>query len=135
MMDEAEAALRELGVAEKSIHLERFNTPGGNVSAPPACRRKGARVTIRPGRARSAYRPQCRRRQHPGCRICVRAPICRSPVRGGVCATCKCKVLRGEVAMAANYSLEADELAAGYVLSCQSLPTSGDVVVDFDARG
>ncbi len=43
MMDEAEAALRELGVAEKSIHLERFNTPGGNVSAPPACRRKGAR--------------------------------------------------------------------------------------------
>lgn len=55
--------------------------------------------------------------------------------KGGVCATCKCKVLRGEVAMAANYSLEADELAAGYVLSCQSLPTSGDVVVDFDARG
>ncbi len=31
--------------------------------------------------------------------------------KGGVCATCKCKVLRGEVAMAANYSLEADELA------------------------
>jgi ring-1,2-phenylacetyl-CoA epoxidase subunit PaaE len=55
--------------------------------------------------------------------------------KGGVCATCKCKVLRGEVAMAANYSLEADELAAGYVLSCQALPTSGDVVVDFDARG
>ena len=45
------------------------------------------------------------------------------------------RVLRGEVAMAANYSLEADELAAGYVLSCQALPTSGDVVVDFDARG
>lgn len=37
--------------------------------------------------------------------------------------------------MAANYSLEADELAAGYVLSCQALPTSDDVVVDFDARG
>ena len=55
--------------------------------------------------------------------------------KGGVCATCKCKVLRGEVAMAANYSLEADELAAGYVLSCQALPTSDDVVVDFDARG
>lgn len=55
--------------------------------------------------------------------------------KGGVCATCKCKVLRGEVAMAANYSLEADEVAAGYVLSCQALPTSGDVIVDFDARG
>ena len=50
--------------------------------------------------------------------------------KGGVCATCKCKVLRGEVAMAANYGLEADEVAAGYMLSCQSLPTSGDVIVD-----
>lgn len=37
--------------------------------------------------------------------------------------------------MAANYGLEADEVAAGYVLSCQSLPTSSDVIVDFDARG
>lgn len=37
--------------------------------------------------------------------------------------------------MAANYSLEADEVAAGYVLSCRALPTSGDVIVDFDARG
>jgi ring-1,2-phenylacetyl-CoA epoxidase subunit PaaE len=43
MMDEAEAALRELGVAEKSIHLERFNTPGAALSAPPACRRRAAR--------------------------------------------------------------------------------------------
>ena len=55
--------------------------------------------------------------------------------KGGVCATCKCKVVQGEVAMAANYSLEADEVAAGYVLSCQALPKSADVVVDFDARG
>lgn len=39
--------------------------------------------------------------------------------KGGVCATCKCKVLRGKVAMETNYSLEPDELAAGYVLSCQ----------------
>lgn len=94
MMDEAEIALRELGVPEDAIHLERFNTPVARQGAdlPFAC-------------------------------------------KGGVCATCKCKVLRGEVAMAANYSLEADELAAGYVLSCQALPTSDDVVVDFDARG
>jgi ring-1,2-phenylacetyl-CoA epoxidase subunit PaaE len=44
-------------------------------------------------------------------------------------------VLRGSVSMATNYSLEADELAAGYVLSCQSLPTTPDVIVDFDAKG
>lgn len=55
--------------------------------------------------------------------------------KGGVCATCKCKVLRGEVDMATNYSLEPDELAAGYVLSCQALPLTADVIVDFDAKG
>ena len=55
--------------------------------------------------------------------------------KGGVCATCKCKVLRGKVDMATNYSLEPDELAAGYVLSCQSLPLTADVIVDFDAKG
>lgn len=55
--------------------------------------------------------------------------------KGGVCATCKCKVLRGKVAMETNYSLEPDELAAGYVLSCQALPLTSDVVVDFDAKG
>lgn len=55
--------------------------------------------------------------------------------KGGVCATCKCKVLRGKVDMATNYSLEPDELAAGYVLSCQSLPLTADVIVDFDLWG
>ncbi len=134
-MDEAEAALRELGVAEKSIHLERFNTPGGNVKRAAGVRGGRAHGDHPPGRARSAYRPSAPKTTASWMPHCVRAPICRSPVRAGVCATCKCKVLRGEVAMAANYSLEADELAAGYVLSCQSLPTSGDVVVDFDARG
>jgi ring-1,2-phenylacetyl-CoA epoxidase subunit PaaE len=44
-------------------------------------------------------------------------------------------VLRGKVDMATNYSLEPDELAAGYVLSCQALPLTADVIVDFDAKG
>jgi len=44
-------------------------------------------------------------------------------------------VVRGKVEMTTNYSLESDELAAGYVLSCQALPLTPDVVVDFDAKG
>ena len=52
--------------------------------------------------------------------------------KGGVCATCKCKVLEGEVEMAINYSLEADEVAKGYVLSCQSRPTTANVRLSFD---
>ncbi|MFP1558803.1 2Fe-2S iron-sulfur cluster-binding protein [Escherichia coli] len=55
--------------------------------------------------------------------------------RRRLCDLQKCKVLRGKVAMETNYSLEPDELAAGYVLSCQALPLTSDVVVDFDAKG
>ena len=52
--------------------------------------------------------------------------------KGGVCSTCKCKVLEGEVLMAVNYALEPDEVAAGFVLSCQAHPVSEAVAVTFD---
>ena len=52
---------------------------------------------------------------------------------GGVCGTCRAKIVDGEVAMAENYALEPDEVAAGYVLTCQSRPTTDAVRVDFDA--
>ena len=53
--------------------------------------------------------------------------------KGGVCATCKARVTAGEVEMDLNHALEADEVAAGYVLSCQAHPVSEKVVLDFDA--
>ena len=52
--------------------------------------------------------------------------------KAGVCSTCKCKVLEGEVEMAANHALEDYEVQRGYVLSCQSFPTTRTVTVDFD---
>ena len=52
--------------------------------------------------------------------------------KGGVCATCKAKLLEGEVDMDINHALEDDEVAAGYILTCQSHPVSARVVVDFD---
>ena len=52
--------------------------------------------------------------------------------KAGVCSTCKCKVLEGEVEMVANHALEDYEVAQGYVLSCQSYPVSDLVVVDYD---
>lgn len=52
--------------------------------------------------------------------------------KGGVCSTCKCQVKDGTVEMKMNYALEEDELAKDYVLSCQSVPTSEKVKVDFD---
>ena len=52
--------------------------------------------------------------------------------KGGVCSTCKCKVIGGEVEMKINYALEEDEVAQDLVLSCQAVPTSEKVTVDFD---
>jgi ring-1,2-phenylacetyl-CoA epoxidase subunit PaaE len=51
---------------------------------------------------------------------------------GGVCGTCRAKVVTGSVTMDENYALEQDELDKGYVLTCQSHPTSKEVTVDFD---
>ncbi|ASR38295.1 phenylacetic acid degradation protein [Prauserella marina] len=53
--------------------------------------------------------------------------------KGGVCGTCRAKVLTGEVAMRRNFALEADELEAGFVLTCQSRPLTDEVTVDYDA--
>ena len=52
--------------------------------------------------------------------------------KAGVCSTCRCKVLEGEVEMVANHALEDYEVEKGYVLSCQSYPLTDNVVVDFD---
>ncbi|SDK44875.1 ring-1,2-phenylacetyl-CoA epoxidase subunit PaaE [Arthrobacter sp. ov407] len=51
---------------------------------------------------------------------------------GGVCSTCRAKVVSGNVTMDENYALEQDELDKGYVLTCQSHPTTPEVTVDFD---
>lgn len=52
--------------------------------------------------------------------------------KNGVCGTCRCKLTGGTVDMVQNYALEPDEVARGYVLACQSYPTSDGVVLDFD---
>ena len=56
----------------------------------------------------------------------------RYSCKGGVCSTCRCKVLEGKVEMDVNYALEDYEIARGFVLSCQSFPVTDNVVIDFD---
>jgi ring-1,2-phenylacetyl-CoA epoxidase subunit PaaE len=54
--------------------------------------------------------------------------------KGGVCCTCRAKVLEGEVTMEKNYTLEQHEIDAGFVLTCQCHPVSDRVVVSYDER-
>jgi len=53
--------------------------------------------------------------------------------KGGVCCTCRAKLIEGEVTMGVTYGLEKDEIEAGYILTCQALPTTEKVVIDFDS--
>ena len=53
--------------------------------------------------------------------------------KGGVCGTCRAKLVEGTVEMETNYALEPDEIENGYVLTCQSHPTSPTVRLDYDA--
>ena len=102
MMDDAEATLKALGMAEKSIHLERFNTPGTAVKRAVSVQAEGQKVIVRrDGRDRgSSSRRTTRAFLMPPCAGADLPYACK----GGVCATCKCKVLRGKVDMATNYS-------------------------------
>ncbi len=52
--------------------------------------------------------------------------------KGGVCGTCRARLVEGTVQMDANYALEPEEVARGYVLTCQSHPTAAEVVLDYD---
>ncbi|MEQ1963342.1 1,2-phenylacetyl-CoA epoxidase subunit PaaE [Xenorhabdus khoisanae] len=136
MLDDAHSALEQAGIPAQCIHSERFNT--GQMQK--------AAMGSRP--ANLTERSETRVEVHLDGRILditINAgddSILDAALRqgadlpyackGGVCATCKCRLKSGEVDMAVNYSLEPDQLAAGYILSCQSWPKGDGVIVDFD---
>jgi ring-1,2-phenylacetyl-CoA epoxidase subunit PaaE len=56
----------------------------------------------------------------------------RHSCKSGVCATCRAKLVEGQVDMDANYALEDYEIARGFILTCQSYPVTDQVTVDYD---
>jgi ring-1,2-phenylacetyl-CoA epoxidase subunit PaaE len=63
----------------------------------------------------------------------IRAGIdVRYSCKSGVCATCRAKLINGQVDMDANYALEDYEIARGFILTCQSYPVSSEIAIDFD---
>jgi ring-1,2-phenylacetyl-CoA epoxidase subunit PaaE len=52
--------------------------------------------------------------------------------KGGVCSSCRCKMIAGEVDMDVNFALEDYEVARGFILTCQSYPLTSEIVLDFD---
>ena len=135
MMDAAEAALTDRDVAKDRIHIERFlaGRPSAALAAQIAqLQEKAAGLTLSvtlDGRTRKV--------EFSAANILDSARDAGLPApfacKAGVCATCRAKVTRGKVEMAARYGLTDEEIAAGYVLTCQSVPVGGGVAVDYDA--
>ncbi len=135
------AALIARGSDPAMVHVELFTTgtDGDSVTTrrtPVVLPEKdaGPQVTITltlDGRTSTVTTPK-----NSGERILDAALRSRSDVpfacAGGVCGTCRAKLTDGTVEMATNFALEPDELAAGYVLTCQSEPSSDAVSVDYD---
>jgi ring-1,2-phenylacetyl-CoA epoxidase subunit PaaE len=136
MMDAAEAALLKRDVPADRIFIERFTT--GPVSAEQLARdealqqnAQGTQITVTLDGRRSAIAFDA---EKGNILESVQAAGLPAPYacKGGVCSTCRAKVTSGSVAMKKNYSLTEDEVAAGYVLTCQSVPTSTDVALSYD---
>jgi ring-1,2-phenylacetyl-CoA epoxidase subunit PaaE len=135
MMDAAEGALLDRGIAKERIHIERFTAdrPAEAVAREIAelqTKAEGVTVSVTlDGRTRKV--PFTAGNILDSARASgLPAPFA---CKAGVCATCRAKVTSGKVEMAARYGLTDDEVAAGYVLTCQSVPLGDGVAVDYDA--
>jgi ring-1,2-phenylacetyl-CoA epoxidase subunit PaaE len=136
MMEGVEAALKGRGVPAERILFERFTIGPLSASQAAAARRleKKARglsitVVLDGRRSRVAFDPAKGSVLESARAAGVPAPFA---CKGGVCATCRAKLISGKVEMKANYALTPAELARGYVLTCQAVPVGEGVVLDYD---
>ena len=137
LVDLCREVLADIGVPRESIRFELFTTGDAPAERGPR------RVEVRQGQ--KAYRIEI---NLDGVSSTVESPVdahesvLNAALRvrpdtpfacsGGVCGTCRARVLEGSVTMTENYALEPDEIERGYVLTCQSHPTSDRIVVDYD---
>lgn len=139
MMVNVSEALEGMGVPKKQVHIELFNTPVSTEAKKETDHSHGAHIdfagtadvkVVLDGREHEMKIPA------KGDGILDAALDFGLDVpyacKGAVCCTCKARVLEGKVEMDMNYALTDEEVAQGYVLTCQSHPRSPRVVVDYD---
>ncbi len=142
MIEATESALLEAGVPRERVHTERFTSPTLESLTPDA--RKAAIQSHAPVAEGSVAltvvldgKPH-EMRMNPDQHVLDVALAAGLDLpyscRGGVCCTCRAKVLEGQVQMDRNFTLEAWETDKGFVLSCQARPTSERLVVSYDER-
>jgi len=131
--------LEEKGVDKKNIHFELFTTPGqktySSVSHAKTTEEKGPKSKIKVKLDGVLFDFDLSESGETILDAALKEgadpPFA---CKGGVCCTCRAKLISGEVKMDVNYGLEEEELEAGFILTCQSHPKSSEVFVDFDER-
>ncbi len=135
---EAAAFLEGAGIPKSNIHFELFNTPG----VPQLNKAEKSASNVDTEASSIKINLDGRQFQfmlnEAGNSILDAALQAGADLpyacKGGVCSTCRAKLVSGEVAMDINYALEAEEVAAGFILTCQSHPKTKEVVIDFDVK-
>ncbi|MCA1305659.1 phenylacetate-CoA oxygenase/reductase subunit PaaK [Microbacterium esteraromaticum] len=137
LVDLCREVLADLGVPREHVRFELFTT--GDAPAERGPRKvevrqgeKAVRIEINLDGVSSTVESPVDAHEsvlNAALRVRPDAPFACS---GGVCGTCRARVVDGSVTMTENYALEPDEIERGYVLTCQSHPTSDRLVVDYD---
>ncbi|HTK02545.1 MAG TPA: 1,2-phenylacetyl-CoA epoxidase subunit PaaE [Bordetella sp.] len=134
MIEDVVPTLERLGIPRARIKFELFGAPRGarvarqGVAVPGQAQ---CRVTVVQDGHRRSFTIDKNRDSVLDSALAQGVELPYS-CKGGVCSTCRCKVVEGEVDMDANFALEDYEVARGFVLSCQSYPVSDTLVLDFD---
>ncbi|MFE7844042.1 1,2-phenylacetyl-CoA epoxidase subunit PaaE [Microbacterium sp. NPDC057407] len=131
--------LSDLGIAPEHVRYELFTTGEGARAEAPSARPVRVRADEPVRRIEITLDGQSATVESP---VAANETILNAALRvrpdtpfacaGGVCGTCRARLLEGSVAMTENYALEPDEIERGYILTCQSHPTTDRVVVDYD---
>jgi ring-1,2-phenylacetyl-CoA epoxidase subunit PaaE len=137
MVEQVRDTLLSEGVGREHVHMELFHVEGEapreTAAVGVAARDQGSSsvTVVLDGRSSTFDVPRGGQRILDAA-LAVR-PDAPYACKGGVCGTCRAKLLDGEVVMDRSYALEQDEIDAGFVLACQSHPVSDTVSLDFDA--
>jgi ring-1,2-phenylacetyl-CoA epoxidase subunit PaaE len=135
--------LEAKGIEKKKIHFELFSTPGERNAKGEAAKRtadphqhtagKSSQVTVKLDGISFDFNLPFDGQSILDAALQQGADL-PFACKGGVCATCRAKLVRGEVEMDINYALEPEEIEQRFILTCQSHPRTEKVIVDFDAR-
>ena len=131
--------LQQRGIERRRIHFELFTTPGQSANLPiqKVPGKSGApgssRVSIKRDGVMFDFELSKTGESILDAALLHGAELPYA-CKGGVCSTCRARLLSGEVTMDTNYALEPDELEKGFILTCQSHPLTDSVVIDFDVK-